>query len=100
MRRILGEVITPYNVLRHELVGLNVRVIDASHEGYKCVGRIVGETKKTIKVKVGSRIKTLPKDSIVLELNLPEGCRVKVDGRLLLSRPEDRIKKKYRIKFT
>jgi ribonuclease P protein subunit POP4 len=50
-------------------------------------------------IDCNGRKKTLPKDSIVLELTLPGGCRVRVEGIVLLSRPEDRIKKKHRIKF-
>jgi len=91
--------ITPYNVLRHELTSLNARVVDATHEGYKCSGRIVGETRNTIKIEQKGKVKTLPKDCIVLDLTLPDKCIVRIDGKLLVSRPEDRIKKRYRIKF-
>jgi ribonuclease P protein subunit POP4 len=95
----MGNVITPYNLLRHELVGLSAKIVDATHAGYKCSGRIVGETRDTLMIDCNGRKKTLPKDSIVLELDLPGGCRVRVEGIVLLSRPEDRIKKKHRIKF-
>lgn len=81
------------------MVGLHAKVVDATHEGYKCQGCIFRETRNTIGVKHQEKTKMLPKDSITLELDLPGGCRVRVDGRLLLSRPEDRIKKKYRIRF-
>ncbi len=92
--------ITPYNVLRHELIGLMARVVDATHEGYICQGKIVGETRNTLKFQSNfKKIKTLPKNCITLELNLPNNCVVRVDGNLLVARPEDRIKKKYRIKF-
>jgi ribonuclease P protein subunit POP4 len=94
-----GNVITPYNILRHELVGLSAKVVDATDAGYKCSGRIVGETRDTLSFDCGGRRKTLPKGDIVLELDLPGGCRVRVAGSVLLSRPEDRIKKKIRIKF-
>lgn len=91
--------ITPYNILRHELMGLSVRIIDATHRGYKCSGIIVGETRNIIEVEQKERIRKLPKDCIVIELDLPGKCKVKVDGRLLIAGPEDRIKKKHRIKF-
>lgn len=91
--------ITPYNILRHELIGLPVRIVSASHEGYKCTGLVVDETKDTIKIKTDAGIKTLPKDCITLETLLPQGDVVQIDGKLLVSRPEERIKKKYRIKF-
>lgn len=81
------------------MVGLPARVVSATHEGYRCSGQIVGETRDTIRIESGGRTKTLPKGDIVLEFDLPGGCRVRVEGRLLVARPEDRIKKKHRIKF-
>ncbi|HEX55229.1 MAG: ribonuclease P protein subunit [Candidatus Altiarchaeales archaeon] len=91
--------ITPYNILRHELIGLEARVVDATHPGYKCRGKIVNETRNTIDIETKSGRKRLPKDCIVLELKLPLDSIVRIDGKLLVGRPENRIKKKYRIKF-
>lgn len=91
--------ITPHNLLRHEIIGLNARVIDATHEGYMLSGRIVDETRNTLRIETKSGVKTLPKNCIILELKLPNDAIVRVDGNLLVSRPEDRVKKKYRIKF-
>ncbi len=91
--------INPYNILRHELTGLQATVVYATHEGYKCSGQIVGETRNTIKIRHQDKVKILPKDAIVFELDLPMDCKVRVEGKLLLARPVDRIKKKYRIKF-
>lgn len=93
------RMITPYNILRHELIGLPVRVVSASHDGYKCSGMVVDETRDTIKIKTDAGLKTLPKACITLEATLPRGEVVRIDGKLLVSRPEDRIKKKIRIKF-
>jgi len=88
--------ITPYNILRHELVGLSAK----AQMGKKTVeGEIVDETEKTIKIKTQGGVETLVKDSSRLELLLPGGARVEVDGRILVCRPEDRIKKKHRIRF-
>lgn len=91
--------ITPWNVLRHEIIGLEAEIIEATHNGYKCKGIIIDETRNTIKLKTEKDEKILPKNCIVLKLKLPSGAEVKIDGSLLVSRPEDRIKKKYRIKF-
>lgn len=91
--------ITPYNILRHELISLNIRVVDATHPGYKLNGKIIGETRNTLKIKSKGDVKILPKNCVTLELKLPDGEVVRLDGNLLVSRPGDRIKKKYRIKF-
>ncbi|MEA3254399.1 MAG: ribonuclease P protein component 1 [Candidatus Altiarchaeota archaeon] len=91
--------ITPYNILRHELIGLRVKVVDATHPGYRCGGEIIGETRNTLKVESKGGVKTLPKDCITLELELPDKGMVRINGNLLVSRPEERIKRKYRIRF-
>ncbi len=42
--------ITPRNLLKHELIGLLVEVIDSSHKGFVGIsGIVVDETMKTIK---------------------------------------------------
>ncbi len=88
--------ITPYNILRHELLGLEVR---AETEGATVEGVVDWESAKTIKVKTPEGVKTVAKESSTLELRLPDGAVVRVDGTLLLSKPEDRVKKKHRIRF-
>jgi ribonuclease P protein subunit POP4 len=91
--------ITPYNILRHELTGLQTEVVEATHPGYKCRGVIVAETKNTIKVKMQDGVKTVPKRCVTFDVRLPGGETVRIDGRLMTARPEDRIKKKHRIRF-
>lgn len=88
--------ITPYNILRHELCGLQAV---AETAGRRIDGTIIGETRETIKIETESGVKTLEKKNTVFTLKLPDQKIVKIEGRLLLGRPEDRIKKKHRIKF-
>jgi ribonuclease P protein subunit POP4 len=94
--------ITPYNILRHELMGLSLEVVAARGKSLVGVsGEIVAESKSTLTVKTrdGGR-KTLPKGGITVRLKLPERAVVSVDGRLLSGRPHERTKKKIRITFT
>jgi ribonuclease P protein subunit POP4 len=92
--------ITPYNVLRHELVGLRAKIARAHHKAYEKIGGvIVNETRNTLTIRQSGVDKKVPKESAVFELTLDEGAEVEVDGRLLLARPEDRVKKKIRINF-
>ena len=91
--------ITPYNLLHHELIGLKINVVSATHKGYMTAGRIVDETKNTLKIKDNHKEITVPKNCTIFDLTLPEGTQVRVDGKLLIVRPEERIKKRYRIKF-
>ena len=93
--------ITPYNVLRHELVGLKTKIVKAKHKAYeKISGTIIEETRNTITIKQENKEKKVLKESITLEMTLDGNTRVSVHGKLLLARPEDRIKKKIRVKFS
>ncbi len=77
------------NILRHELIGLECKVLRAknkSQEGLK--GKIVDETMKNIIIDG----KTIPKSGSIFRIKLDK--TVEVDGNFLVARPEDRIKKK------
>ena len=92
--------ITPYNLLRHELVGLEAKIVESNHKGYTGIaGRIVDETKNTFVIEDSGKEKTIPKNCVILEIKLPDNAIVTIDGNLLSGRPEERIKKKFRIKF-
>jgi len=88
--------ITPKNLLRHELIGLEVKIKKSknrSQVGLK--GKVVGETYSTLRIETNKGEKTIPKDVAIFIFTLPNGTKVQVDGKLLISRPEDRIKKKF-----
>jgi ribonuclease P protein subunit POP4 len=78
--------------VKHELIGLEVRVADASdpsHRGLR--GRVVDETRNTLVLDVGGRELTIPKRGSVFLFQLDE--EVLIEGNRLLYRPEDRVKK-------
>jgi ribonuclease P protein subunit POP4 len=82
-------------LLRHELIGLECRVLRASNPallGLK--GRIVDETRNMITVIGRGGEKRIPKRETTLQLILPEGETVEVEGKRLVKRPEDRIKRR------
>ncbi len=87
--------ITPSNVVRHELIGLHAKVVQASNTAnLKIAGKIVNETYKTLVIDTRTGEKRLFKDQVVLQLELPNRKKVEVSGGLLAARPWDRIKKK------
>lgn len=91
--------ITPYNILRHELVGSHTKVVESSCPQYKGIeGAVIGETKNTLVIRTAKGDKTLPKKDNVFEISV-DSLRVLVDGPLIIGRPEDRIKNKVRITF-
>ena len=85
--------ITPQNILRHELIGLNVKVSQATNPSIKGMrGAIVDETKNTLKIRSRRGMLMIPKDIATFRFNLPDGVQVDVDGRRLVGRPEGRLK--------
>ena len=82
------------NLLRHELIGLSVEVADSSDQnlvGKK--GTVVDETQNTVAIEEDGEVKILQKSAVVLRVTLPDGEEVQIDGKKLVARPEDRIKK-------
>ena len=59
-------------------------------------GVVVDESRQTLTIKTSKGEKKIPKDICVFVFKLPDGKKVKVDGELLVSRPEDRVKKKFK----
>ncbi|WP_292521039.1 ribonuclease P protein component 1 [Methanoculleus sp.] len=89
--------ISPQNVLRHELIGLDVLVASASNPGHVGVsGRIIDETRNTLIIQTGRGEKRIPKRFSVFRIRLPDGTLVDVDGSSLEAQPERRISMRIR----
>ncbi len=87
--------ITPENLVRHELVGLPVKIVKSTNPvNVGIEGKVVDESRNTITVETSKGSKNFVKDQCTFSFRLPSGDRVIVDGRVLIARPEDRIKKK------
>jgi len=89
--------ITPQNILRHELIGLTVKVMRANNpmiEGIR--GVVVDETKNMLMINAKSRRVMIPKNVATFRFDLPRGIRVDVDGERLVAKPENRLKTKVR----
>ena len=77
--------------MKGELIGLMVKVIrsaNKSNTGIK--GKVIDETMNTLVIEKDNEKKILSKDQN--EFEFPEK-KIRIDGGLLLGRPEDRIKK-------
>jgi len=85
--------VTPQNILRHELIGLNVKIAvakDPSMRGIK--GKIVNESRNMLTIVDGGRKRLVPKDIATFRFKLKDGTLVDVDGARLVARPENRLK--------
>ena len=88
--------ITPQNLVRHEFCGLSIRIAKSSDPTQRGLrGKVTDETYKTLRIETKKGEKTVIKSNCVFVFTLPDKRKVEVDGRLLVSRPEDRIKKKF-----
>ena len=84
----------PENLTKHELIGHMVEVVESSDPakaGLK--GRIVDETRNTFIIDCKGKEKTVAKAECTFRFSLGQTL-VEVDGKVLVARPEDRIKKK------
>ena len=88
----------PAYILRSELVGLEVEVLhDSNPSNVKLRGKVVDETMKTLVIQ-SAGLKRIAKKDAVFKFSL-DGVAVKVEGRTLIGRPEDRVKKQNKRKW-
>ena len=103
--------ISSKNIFYHELIGLELKVVDSSNPSLiGLCGTVIDETKKTLLIEVLEKDlssnqndfnfiykeKLIQKDVSVFQFKVPDGTIVEIDGKILLNRPEDRIKKRYK----
>ena len=89
--------ITPENLVRHELINLPCRVKGSTNKALIGLeGRIVDETRQTLTLEVKGKEKSMIKDQCIFSFKIPSGIWVRIEGIILVARPEDRIKKKFR----
>ncbi len=93
----------PKELEKHELIGLICEVIKAKNKDIIGLrGKIIDETKNTLKILCKNKIKTILKNQITLNIKIGNKT-IQIQGEKLLKRPEERIKnerknKKYRNK--
>jgi len=87
----------PQNVMRHEVIGLKVRIVrTVNRQLTGLTGRVVDETRNTLTLSNGLRNVIVPKDTAMFYFYLPTGEVVEVDGKRLVARSEDRVKMQVR----
>jgi ribonuclease P protein subunit POP4 len=87
--------ITPRNILRHELIGLDVEVVqDRNPSNISIRGRVIDESRNTLVIQQEGRAKRVAKGTAVFRFRLPDRVVVEVEGSALVGRPEDRVKRK------
>jgi len=88
--------VIPQNIFRHELINLEVKIANSTDSTIKGLkGRVVDETYHTLKIETSKGERIISKANCKFIFTLPDKRKVEIDGKLLVSRPEDRIKKKF-----
>lgn len=87
--------ITPQNLVRHELIGLKVSVSESSDPTQRGLsGTVVDESYGMLTIDSAGKEKRVVKSECTFVFTLPDKKKIEVDGKVIVSRPEDRIKKK------
>ena len=86
--------LTPQNLIRHELIGLELTVIRCMNScSIGLCGRVIDETRNTIIISQDGSRKVIPKATACFRFTLPSGVKVDVDGVQIMGEPENRVKK-------
>jgi ribonuclease P protein subunit POP4 len=85
--------ITP-SIICGEFIGTNARIVDSANPNYVGIsGTVIDETKKTFTLSSLGKRKMIDKGISLFHFSLSDGTVVEIDGKLLVGRPEDRLKK-------
>ncbi len=85
--------VTP-DIIRYEFIGTEGKVVLSPHKDYIGLGgRVIGETKNTFTFLQEGQAKSIIKEFSVFNFTFDDGTVVDIDGKLLVGRSEDRLKK-------
>ena len=83
--------ITKENISFHELIGLNVEIVESTNKQIVgLAGNIIDETKYMFTINVGNRIKRVPKEIAYWKFIL-HGKSIILEGIELTKRPYERV---------
>ncbi len=81
------------DVIKSELIGTIVKIVDSKNPSLiGKEGKIIDETKNSFKIAYNDKIKVILKEQVTLDIKF-KNQTIRVDGKLFVGRPEDRIKK-------
>lgn len=82
------------DILRHEFIGTKGLVAASPNRDLLGVGgSVVGETRNTFLFQQGGLTRSVIKEAATFHFTFNDGTVVEIDGKLLVGRSEDRLKK-------
>jgi ribonuclease P protein subunit POP4 len=86
------------SLVQQEFIGLKAKVVKSSNlDMMGITGKVVDETRNTFTISNNDgEKKVIIKDTAVFEFVIADGTIVEIDGKVIMGRPEDRIKKRPR----
>ncbi|MFC1488185.1 ribonuclease P protein component 1 [Thermoproteota archaeon] len=88
--------VTP-SIVQHEFIGLETNVVKSSNPDLVGItGKVVDETRNTFTILHDNKEKVVVKEIAVFDFALPDGTIVEMDGKVIMGRSEDRLKKRPR----
>ncbi len=82
------------DVINGEFIGTHGRVTESRHPDYIGInGKVVDESRNTLTIMQYGKAKKVVKDAAVFQFQFEDESVVEIDGKLLVGRPEDRLKK-------
>jgi len=88
--------VTP-DIVRCEFIGTEAKVSKSRQPDYVGTsGKVMDETRNTLTILDNGKKRTVVKESALFRFKFSDGTTVEIDGKLLVGRPEDRLKKHIR----
>ena len=88
--------VTP-SIVQYEFIGLETTVVNSSNPDIVGItGRVVDETRNTFTILRDNKKRVVVKEISVFDFVLPDRTVVEMDGKVIMGRPEDRLKKRPR----
>jgi len=85
------------SLLQHELIGLEAKIKHSSNRSQIGIrGKVLDETRKTLTILHDNKEKRVVKETSTFLFTLSDKTIIEVDGKVLVGRPEDRVKKSIR----
>lgn len=85
------------NIIQDEFIGLESKVVNSfNHDSIGITGKIIDETRNTFTILQNNTKKVVIKDTSIFNFVMNDGTIIEIDGKAILGRPEDRIKKRLR----